>query len=156
MDNISKHFKQISKPKKAFSLIEIIVVVAIFAVVVYLGLPLIRNILFVSDLENSSSLVVSTIRQAQNNARNGLEDSVWGIRIDSPNVIMFRGTNYASRDPSYDLGIKLADNLNLSGLDEVSFSKMYGFPSTTGNIVLTSINGKSITINLNEKGTISY
>jgi prepilin-type N-terminal cleavage/methylation domain-containing protein len=158
MVNLSNYFKQKTKSahKSGFSLIEVLLVMAIFSMVVYLGLPLIRGAFYQSDLEDASLLLVSSIRQAQNNARNGLGDSVWGVRINPPEIVIFKGAGWDTRDPNYDTGINASSNISFSGLNEVRFSKLEGLPSTTGNIILTNLNTNTITVNINAKGTLSY
>jgi len=139
-----------------FTLIEILLVVAIFSIVVFTGLPLIRGVVYQNDLEVTSLVVVSTLRQAENSARNGLEDSVWGVRINYPDLILFKGNDYATRDTSKDLLYTLNSNITMSGLSEVTYSKMNAIPNTTGDIVIRNLNNNLVTININAKGRISY
>ena len=158
MDNLSNFFKSkhSNNCKSGFSIIEVLLVLAIFSIIVFLSLPLVSGAFVQNDSEDASLLTVSTIRQAQNNARNGLQDSVWGVRINFPTLILFRGATYASRDPTYDSELTLSSHLTISGLSEITFSKLDGLPSTTGNIVITNLNNKTVTIYINEKGTIFY
>ena len=165
MVNISKYskFKFYKEKKNGFSIVEILLVLAIFFFIVFLSLPLVSGVFMQSDLEDNSLLIVSTIRQAENNSRNGLEDSVWGIKVDGTlGIVLFKGmgtsstATYATRDPAYDLTLPISNNLTLSGISEVVFSKLEAVPSTTGNIIITNLNTKSITININEKGSLSY
>jgi prepilin-type N-terminal cleavage/methylation domain-containing protein len=157
--HIKKNSKKIWAKRSnplGFTLIEILLVIAIFSIVVFAGLPLIRGIVFQNDLEMASLVVVSTLRQAENSSRNGLEDSAWGVRINYPDLILFKGNNYSSRDTTKDLAYTLNSNLTFSGLSEIVYSKMNAIPSTTGNIVITNINNNLVTININAKGRISY
>jgi prepilin-type N-terminal cleavage/methylation domain-containing protein len=162
MESTPKYFnnRTIRNKSNAFSLIEILLVVAIFGVVVFASLPLIRGIVYQNDLEAASLIVVSTLRQAENSARNGLNDSVWGVRINYPNMILFQGSDYASRVTSYDLNYTLNSNLTFSGLVEVTYSKMNAIPTTTPSsvkyITITNLNNNSMIININEKGRLSY
>jgi len=153
MENISKCF---NRRKNAFSIIEVLLVLGIFFLIVFLSLPLVRGVFYQNDLEDASLLIVSTIRQAENNSRNGLEDSVWGVRLTYPNVVLFKGATYGSRDTAFDVGVTLSSGITMSGLSEVTFSKMLGLPSVTGDIIITNLNNKTVNININAKGTLSY
>ena len=166
MENIrnyseNKRYKKNKKP--GFTLVEILLVVGIFAAFVFVSLPLIGGIIYQSDLESASLVIVSTMRQAENSARNGLEDSVWGVKISYPQVIMFKGNTFDTRDSSRDMSYTLSSNLTLSGLSEIRYSKMNAIPYasdntviTNGNIVISNLNSKTVTININAKGRLSY
>lgn len=156
MENIPNYSKFKRKAYQAFTLVEILLVIGLLGVVTLMGLPLINGVVYQNDIDNASVVIVSTIRQAENNSRNGIEDSVWGVRLEFPNVILFKGGTYATRDSAYDTSYSLNSRLTLSGLTEITFSKMYAIPSVTGNIMVTNSNGNTSTININAKGTLFY
>jgi prepilin-type N-terminal cleavage/methylation domain-containing protein len=156
MENTPNYSNKSKKFIKGFTLVEILLVVGIFSVLVFASIPLVRGVMYQNDLESTSLLVVSTIRQAESNARNGLEDSEWGVRINYPLLILFKGNSYASRDASRDVNFTLNSNITFTGISEIAFSKMHAIPSTTGNIIFSNLNNITSTININAKGRLSY
>ena len=161
--NYSKNKKNKSNKTLGFTLVEILLVVGIFSAFVFASLPLIGGVIYQSDLESASLVIVSTMRQAENSARNGLEDSVWGVKLAYPQVILFKGNTYATRDATRDMPYTLGSNLTLTGLSEIRYSKMYAIPYasdntiiTNGNITITNLNNDLVTININAKGRVSY
>ena len=139
-----------------FSLVEILLVIALFSMFAFTAMPMVGGVVSQNDLESSSLMVVSTLRQAENNARNGIEDSTWSVRIAYPQLKLFKGSDYATRDLNYDVDYTLNSNLTLSGISTITYSKMYAIPSTTGNIIMTNQNNSSVIININAKGRLSY
>lgn len=156
MENTPNYSNKKSHSFKGFTLVEILLVVGIFSVFIFASIPLIRDIMYQNDLENTSLVVVSTLRQAENNARNGLEDSVWGVSINNSQAILFKGSDFATRDTNSDVSFALSSNVSFSGISEITYSKMYAIPITTGNIIFTNLNNVSATININAKGRLSY
>jgi len=156
MENLPNYSKLQKKVRQAFTLVEILLVISLLGIVTLMGLPMINGVVYQNDLDNASMVIVSTIRQAENNSRNGIEDSVWGVRFNYPNIILFKGNTYTTRDSAFDNIYELNSRLTYSGLTEITFSKMYAIPSTTGNFIITNLNGNSLTININAKGTLFY
>ena len=161
--NYSKNKKYRNNGKLGFTLVEILLTIGIFSVFIFATLPLIGGIIYQSDLESASLIIVSTMRQAESGARNGLEDSVWGVKLAYPQVILFKGGTYDTRDNTRDMSYSLGSNLTLTGLSEIRYSKMNAIPYasdntiiTNGNIIITNLNSKTVTININAKGRLSY
>lgn len=81
-------------------------------------------------------------------------DSSFGVYLTNEHYTLFLGNSYLERDPQYDEIFEFPEILNLSGLSEISFSKLEGKPSITGNIIL-STNSDSRTISINKIGRIN-
>jgi len=86
----------------------------------------------------------------------GVEDDTWGVYIQSGSMTLFLGPSYAGRDTSFDEDIEIAPTITPSGLSEVVFDKVSGFPQSTGTITLTSETNVVRTITINAKGVIEH
>jgi len=137
--------------KKAYSLIEILLVIALFSAVVVIGIPLSQTALTGSEIDTAYEVGLKSMRSAQALAQGGFEDSTWGVRFQSPNIIMFKGSDYAIRDTSYDVKTVIGSKVSFSGVGEIYFSKIEGAPSTTGTINIYSLE-KSRVIQINSNG----
>lgn len=146
--------------QKGFTLIEILLSLALIAVVTVMGLPVYNYFQAKSDLSTTADAIVSAFRRAQSLAVAVDGDTSWGVAIvtGTPNrLVIFRGLSYGSRDNTYDEDLELQNTVALSGTGEVVFSKFYGLPTpSTGTIILTNTASDSQNIVFNEKGTLSY
>jgi prepilin-type N-terminal cleavage/methylation domain-containing protein len=140
---------------RGFTLIEVLLSVAIMGLLAGLSIPIYQSFLNRNDLSNNTEAVASSLRRAQTYARASKEDSTWGVKVQSGVITLFKGSSYASRSSGLDETVTLPGNVTASGMDELYFSKLYGVPNTTGTITLTS-NNETKTVTLNAKGLVTY
>ena len=146
---------QIKYLKKGFSLIELIVVIGIFAIFASLTTSVYYDTRSHTNLELSTGSIVEAVRLAQSSAQSGKGDSKWGIKILSNQIVIFKGDSYNTRDTTADNFLELSGGINVSGLSEIVFNKVVGTTDTVGVIVLSS-NTESRNISVNTKGTVNY
>jgi prepilin-type N-terminal cleavage/methylation domain-containing protein len=142
--------------KTGFTLIEVLLSIALITVLAGVAVPTYYSLFYKNDLDVAKNQVAQSLRRAEvlSSASDG--DATWGLKIQSGSVIIFKGLNYTDRDIKYDEAYQISSSIVPSGLLEIVFNKMTGFPQLTGNIVLTSINGETRTITINAKGQIAY
>lgn len=143
--------------KHGFSLIELLVVVAIIFVIAATGTSgffyFKKNVEMDIDVQKIANL----IRKAQLKSKAMLGDSAWGIEITSTNVTIFKGTSFSLRQQSFDENISIKGLSGVSGKTEIIFSKLVGIPTISSVGVLTLDNGTNTkNIQINEEGIISY
>ena len=143
------------KNKAAFTLVELLIVMAIFALLITASIPVSINFYKARTLDVNQNGLVQTLRKAQLKAMSIEADSSFGVYITQGKYILFRGSSYKTRDANFDEIFKLPSNIEVSGLSEIVFSKLDGIPSKTGDITLTS-GSKSETISINKVGKIDY
>jgi prepilin-type N-terminal cleavage/methylation domain-containing protein len=141
---------------RGFSLLEMLLSVAIIGMLAGVSLPLYNSFLARNDLDIAAQQVAETLRRAQIYARGMKNDSAWSVeRPSSTTVVLFRGINYGGRDTAYDEPVSL-NGITASGLSEVQFAKLTGLPNTTGSITLTTNVGETKTVTINAQGMVEY
>lgn len=141
---------------KAFTLIEILLVVIILAVLTGLSIPVSINFYKTQQLDVNVKGVVQSLRRAQLKAMSIESDSIFGVYLTNDSYILFKGSSFDARDISYDEVFDLPQVITVSGIQEIAFSKFEGVPvgALTGDIILNS-NGDSRIININEIGRVN-
>lgn len=141
---------------RGFTLIEVLLSVAIIGILVGLSLPIYQSFQNRNDLDIAAQNVTDTLRRAETYSRAVNGDSQWGVEIQSGAVTLFKGTSFASRNTTYDEAISMSTSISLTGLSEVLFTKVTGAPNTTGSVTLTSSNNDTRTVTINAKGMVDY
>ncbi|MDD5469202.1 MAG: prepilin-type N-terminal cleavage/methylation domain-containing protein [Candidatus Peribacteraceae bacterium] len=141
-----------------FTAIELLLVLGILAVTAGLSMPMYRQYLIRSDLEVSRQNISQGLQRARFLAQVAMNDSAWGFSTDGlpGRGILFMGGSFATRNAEYDEYYSIPVTIAVSGLTEVTFSKITGQPSAMGTITLTALNGeqRTITVNIGETGEV--
>lgn len=141
------HAKRCNSADKGFSFIELLLVVAIIAIIAALSAPFMVRFLRQNELEVSSDKVVSTIRKAQNYAMSGKDNALWGFCASGNSIRLYKDS---CGTPSYFEDFELS-KIRISGLTDVAFddvSGRRGEPSTISEIVISNDAGvRSVSIN---------
>jgi len=142
---------------KGFTLIEVLLSVTLIAILAAFTTPVYLSFFLSNDVALVTSDLASSLRRAQLLSRSGASDSPWGVAIQNQQIILFQGTTYAARDTTFDEITTFGSIIDVTGITEVTFSQLYGIPSTTGATTFTSAeNNVSKTITINEIGLVSY
>lgn len=141
-----------------FSLIELLLCVAIIGLLTGMTLPLYQSYQNSNDVDLDTQSVAAMLRRAELYARTMNGDNSWGVKVQSGSATLFKGASYATRDTTVDETDALPSVITFSGtLSEVVFTKFTATPSATGTIILThTANNDVRTITLNAKGMVDY
>jgi prepilin-type N-terminal cleavage/methylation domain-containing protein len=145
---------------RGFTLLELLLSVAVISLLAGLSLPVYRTLMKKNDLDIAANTIASSLRRAQilSQAVDGDTavgvDVVWGVRTQPGGIILFKGASYTGRDTDFDETFEVPVTIDVDDT-EVIFTKFTGYPQATGTINLSTENDtRAVTIN--EKGTITY
>lgn len=141
------------KQKSGISLIELLLVVAIVAILGVSSAAIGQKFLVNNYLQNKTNELVSMLRTAQLNAMSGKENSQWGVSVISNQIILFKGSSYASRDLAFDLSFRIPSSISVTN-DELVFALINGEPNKVATYTLSTNSGDQQIVSINELGII--
>ncbi|MFA6588621.1 MAG: type II secretion system protein [Patescibacteria group bacterium] len=144
------------KSGTGFTLLEVLLSIAIIGVLAATGVPIYQSLQNRNDLDIAATSLAQALRRAQTLSQAVDGDSNWGVSIQAGNIILFQGISYATRNSNFDETTSISPTINLSGFNEVVFSKFSGLPISIGSLTLTSLNNETRTLSINTKGTVIY
>jgi type II secretory pathway pseudopilin PulG len=124
--------------RRAFALLETLVVIGVIGALTTLSIPMYREYQIRGDLDNATQQATQGLARAKLLSQLGQQDSQWGFYV--PSGTLYKGTSYASRISQYDEVYPMPSTIAVSGLLDVSYTKVRGAPSATGSILLRALN----------------
>jgi len=142
--------------RRGFTLLEVLLVIAIVGVVFAMAMPVYQSFHINNALDLATTEYAHSLRRAQVLARGMDQDDSWGVHIGSGKITLFKGSSYASRDVEFDEEFSILTSIEVTETDEFVFQKFTGEPVVTGHTVLGNKSGQERTIIVYEKGRITY
>lgn len=139
---------------KAFTLLETLLSIALISLILGATGVSYREFNYRNQLSNVSTQTRTALREAQIYARTGKGDDSWSVRLATGNITIYKGTDYTTRDTSYDVTFKTSTNVSFSGSNNVTFAKRTGASSFSGNITISG-QGKSSTLSVSSDGYVN-
>jgi prepilin-type N-terminal cleavage/methylation domain-containing protein len=139
-----------------FTLIEMLLSVAIVSIIAGISVPIYQSFQVRNDLDVATATIAQSLRRSQVLSQAVDGDTSWGVKIQSGNITVFKGTSYAARDTTFDEVFDVPTSLTPSGVSEIVFAKFTGLPTSTGTITLTSSANEVRNVVVNSKGMVSY
>ena len=143
----------VSEDNKGYTIIEILLVVAIIAIIGATSISMGTGFLTRNNLKNKTNELVSSLAVARISSISGKEDSPWGVNINSSSITLFAGTSYATRDSAFDQNFSIPSSIDISVV-EIVFNKLTGNPNSTANIVISGSGVDANTVIVNEVGSV--
>ncbi|MFT7506865.1 MAG: prepilin-type N-terminal cleavage/methylation domain-containing protein, partial [Acidimicrobiales bacterium] len=140
--------------QKGFTLIEMLLVLAIMATLAGFGTPIYLSLLGRTDLNNTVDIFTNSVRRAQVLSQASSGDMSWGVYTENGFITLFKGGSYLTRDVAYDEVFALPTNIESSGMSEIVYVKFTGFPQSAGTTTFTSAEKSSKDIYINSKGLL--
>lgn len=138
---------------KGFTLVELLIVIAVASLVSLFTLPVGTKFFQSQTLDEASGDILNTLRRAYSQAVFQKNDSAFGVKFLSGSYALFQGSSYAARTISEDESFTLSTGVTTSGIDEIVFAKLTGIPNTTGTLTVT-LGSDSQVLDINSHGKI--
>jgi type II secretory pathway pseudopilin PulG len=142
--------------QKGLTLVEILLSVTMMTSIATLGMVAFRSLQVRNDLDTAVTITIQSLRRAQVLAQSADSDNTWGVRLQTSNIILFKGASYAARLSAFDETFTISPVITFSGVTEVVYSKVFGEPNTSGTLTLSSLDSESRTISINSKGMLDF
>jgi len=157
---------QYPKSNSGFTLVELLVIVTILTILTTMSISALFSFRKESYLSSGTEEIINILRLAQNKTLASEGAGQYGVYFEDSTTphqyILFKGTDFASRDNSFDQVKKLSESIeiyeiNLNGSKEVVFNQITGETYQSGNISLRlkSDTSKNKTIYIENSGQIS-
>lgn len=140
---------------RGFSLIEMVLVVALMTLLSFISLSAYRGLSFQTEVDAAAHNYAQSLRKAHALARSMTGDTTWGVRVENERIIVFQGTSYASRVQSLDEVTPLEGALVVGGVQEVTFAKFSGTPSISGTTSFTSTGNDIRLVDITQWGIVA-
>jgi prepilin-type N-terminal cleavage/methylation domain-containing protein len=136
--------------KKGFTIVEMIVVIALSALIVGTTVSMFSSLSNVQSLDKDAENVGAYLLKARNQTVNAKNNAVYSVHFASTTVTLFQGASYVSGSSTnqvYSLSSKvsLVSYMFSPATTTITFQKMTGKPSATGTIIYTLNNDASST-----------
>jgi prepilin-type N-terminal cleavage/methylation domain-containing protein len=151
---MSKNIKY--QKHRGFTLMEIILSVAVIGILAAISFPLFSGFKVTSDLQTGADGIAQNLSRAQAMSQAVAEDSSWGLKLLAGQAIVFKGASYATRDVNFDEVSSLPDTLTFSGVTEIVFAKFSGETQNVGTTTLSVPTGGTKNLIINKKGVVDY
>ena len=143
------------KSQKGFTLLEIIIVIGLFALLVGISIPfgldVYRSYVLISETRN----MVSFLRRAETLSFTNTRNDSYGVMIMNDRFVVFRGASFATRDTAFDEEYLRSPLVIVSGIAHIVFAAVTGRPDIMGTTTFSNgVNEQTVFIN--EHGTLFW
>lgn len=141
-----------------FTLIEILVSIAIFLLLTGGAAFIVVTFLVSTDLNETSAQIAQTLRIARERSMAGLNNAQYGVYFDGTNrrYVLYQGASYNTRNSALDTVTDIVNTLTVTTTfsGDVNFSRL-GNATINGRITLAHSIGGNRTVDINQFGIIS-
>ena len=139
-----------AKRSQGFTALEILIVIAILAILLATILPSFTNFRRSSLLNTDTMNLVTLINRARLLSVSSKDDEQYGIHLESSKAVLFKGDTYSASEPTnethvFSTGLTLSSIAISGGGSEILFEK----------VTEATTNGKNATTTLLATGTTS-
>jgi prepilin-type N-terminal cleavage/methylation domain-containing protein len=126
---------------RGFTLIEIVVVIALAVLLVYFTTQMFGSFRNSQVLQGETSQALSIINKAQSHTLNSKADSEYGVRVNADQLILFSGLSFSSSSPTNEAYV-LHSTVGISsttfsgGGTDIVFDRLTGDTSNNGSFTV--------------------
>ena len=149
--------------REGFSLVEIIVAVAVLAVIAALTANAFSSFYKNMALNSAVEQAISVLQEARSNTLSGKDSSQWGVHFEISRLAFFKGTSFTEPNPN-NRDYQLSYSVEIYGISlngggpNVIFQKLTGKTNEYGAVSfrLKSDVSKTKTITIESNGSANY
>ena len=143
---------------RAFSLVELVVVMAIVAMALMAAWPAMSRFQIDAQINESLAALSMDLRLAASDSRSAWQDDVYGLKFFEDYYTVYRGESYVTRKSEFDRLVSLPRTLDFQlelGTieDEISFNRR-GLPEAFGSVTIGRSGEVGKTLLINKLGVI--
>jgi prepilin-type N-terminal cleavage/methylation domain-containing protein len=143
---------------RGFTILETVVALAILLIFIMTSVTVFRSVRNMYELNTAVQDVVLAVASAREATLRSLSDSAYSIRVESGQIVRFRGPTYnatSSSNVAFAFPTHITATTSLSNSSSTfSFARLTGVPSATGTITVQSVYGGVATVTLSESGVV--
>lgn len=141
--------------RPAFTVLELIVVLSVFAIVVAVTLPFLGRFQQRQTLHSVTQDVMQTLRRAQHKSMIGEGDAPWGVWLGTGFTVLYAGQGYGERNVRLDERHTVARTFRFGGARDVRFAPVSGMRISSGDtITISHPEAGESAIGVNEAGAV--
>ncbi len=140
---------------RGFTMIDVMLAIAIVTILGAAITPMVNGYLTRGNLSSTTRDIIAAARYAQAQSQAGVDNTTWGIYVNSGNITVYRGASYAARTATYDQNVSYPSGTVVTGTAEYVFARRTG-RTTGGTLTLTSPSLLTQVITVNSVGMVDY
>lgn len=140
--------------RNGLALLEILLVMAIFAIIAGFGLVFSMNFYRSYLISYERNVVIGTLSKARSRAMANMYQSSHGVHFGDDAYTVFRGSTYDPSSP-FNESFPKTENISISGLTDVVFEQLTGNASPEGSLTISNLTSL-ISISINHEGTLIW
>lgn len=154
-DRFAGFIDSVKHHNNGFTMIEIVVVIGIFAILGTFGLFATLDSYRSSSLSGERASLVSILSRARANSLSNIDGLPHGVHITPTNYTIFEGSSYDTRAVNLDQTISASNSITHgTSTEDIIFSQLSG---TTTQTIITLSNGVRFEIiTVNSEGMINW
>lgn len=139
--------------QRGFTLIEVMLTMALFSVVALFASPFYGNFIFSEEVPVVSDELRGSLVKAQLSSMTGKNGAPFGVAVHDGSIILFQGGSFLSREQDQDEAFVIHPRVSVSGISEVVFAPITGRPDSQPTITVSG-NGKTEIWTMNREGVL--
>ena len=140
--------------KKGFSFIELLIVIGIIAILGTTMAPIGSSLINRNNLRTKVDELVIALQSDRINSMTNKENSPWGVKTESQQIVIFKGNSYATRDQNFDEKFLYPKSMSITAI-EIIFAQLTGLPSSPQTIQVNGPGSINKAVLVTEQGVIN-
>lgn len=137
---------------RGFAIFELLMVMGLLGFLLVFSVPIGLGYYRTVVLDEAAEGLLSSVRRARRQAMVQKNDSAFGVRFFTDRYVLFQGSSYVGRNPTFDEIIFLPTGITKSGVNSIVFLEIDG-TANSGTLTLAYA-GESRLVTINSQGVV--